>query len=178
MEGIVSASLTPVSQLHSTPLRRPISIAERSILEEAAFRRMLMLETKRSQRSGKPFFLALFESESLLVFENGRNSLGNVLSVLDSNTRDTDVTGWYTDELVVGVMFTEIAVEAPSSILATIMSRVNRTLRNHMNPREFTQLGISFHAFPEKQEADILSEAITPPVYTESLVGNEAMRVG
>ena len=34
-----------------------------------------------------------------------------MLSALALSTRETDVAGWYKDHTVVGVMFTEIAVD-------------------------------------------------------------------
>ena len=49
--------------------------------------------------------------------KNGK-VLQNVFSALALSTRDTDVTGWYQDHSVVGVMFTEIAVDLKKSILA------------------------------------------------------------
>ena len=177
----MSTSFNSMDGSYFRALQRPVSIADRSVLEQGAFRRMLSLESKRAERSGKPFLLCLFEIESPLALETTRHTLGNILSVLDSHTRETDVTGWYRDEAVVGVMFTEIAIEARSSILATIMTRVNRTLRGHLTPREFTQLGIAFHVFPEEKTVERIlpsSTAAVQPLYAEILVSDEARRLG
>lgn len=175
----MNARFSRINGSHLSPLQRLVSVADRSILHEEAFRRMLSLETKRAQRSRKPFLLSLFELESPLSSEKTRNTLGKILSVLDSNTRDTDVTGWYRDESVVGVMFTEIAIEDRSPILATIMARMSGTLRGHLTPQQFIQLGISFHVFPEEQIMErILPSASAPPLYAEIVAADEARRLG
>jgi len=175
----VNARFNRINGSHLSPLQSLVSTADRSILNEEAFRRMLSLETKRAQRSRKPFLLSLFEMESPLAFEKTRDTLGKILSVLDSNTRDTDVTGWFRDESVLGVMFTEIAVDDRISTLATITARMSGTLRGHLTPQQFTQLGISVHVFPEEQVIErILPSASAPPLYAESLASDEASRVG
>src|ERR1700686_692598 len=95
MEGTVNARFNRIKGPYLGPLQSLVSIADRSVLDEEAFRRMLSLEGKRAQRSRKPFLLSLFEMESTLTSDTTRNTLDKILSILDSNTRDTDVTGWY-----------------------------------------------------------------------------------
>jgi hypothetical protein len=163
---------------HSSPLQQLVSIADRSVLREEAFRRMLSLERKRAQRSRKSFLLTLLEMEYQMASENSRQTLGKVLSVLDSTTRETDVTGWYKDECMVGVMFTEIAVQDRGSILATIMTRVSETLRDHLTPEQFSQLGISFHLFPEEWDEKILPTPVGSPLYSDVSGRDEARRLG
>ena len=51
-----------------------VSIADRSILDEASFRRMLSLEMKRAQRSQKPFLLSSIRNgNSIRTREGARN---------------------------------------------------------------------------------------------------------
>lgn len=154
------------------------SIADRSILHEEAFRRMFSLETKRAQRSRKSFLLALLEVEGQSTPEKSKKMLGKILSVVDSNMRETDVTGWYKDDCVVGLMFTEIAAEDRGSILTTITARVNETLRGHLSPQQFSQVSISFHVFPDERDERILKTNSGPPLYVDQPAIDEARRVG
>ena len=166
------------SYLSSIP-RRPLSVADRSILHEEAFRRMLSLEKKRAQRSGKPFLLALLELDNQLVTGKGRNTLDRVMSVLASTTRETDVTGWSADGDVVGVMFTEIGTQQRDSTVATITTRVTETLRSQLHSLQFSQVVISFQIFPpEEREQRIFARAGAPPLYSELVAGGEAGRLG
>ena len=104
---------------------------------------MIALERKRSERSRKPFILLLLDMGDRPSDKNGK-ILGKISSVLSASTRDTDVTGWYSNECVVGVMFTEIAAEDSASIPGTIIARVTDTLRSNLGARAI-QPGAGFH---------------------------------
>jgi len=155
------------------------SVADRSILHEEAFHRMMSIERHRAHRSRKPILLALLEIESQKPSEKTRKVLSKILSALATTTRDTDVTGWYQDNGVVGVMFTEIANADRSSILATIMARVGGALRSHLTPQQFSEVGICFHIFPEEPAIEtILPSPSASPLYSDLSVGDEARRLG
>jgi exopolysaccharide biosynthesis polyprenyl glycosylphosphotransferase len=81
------------------------------------------------------------------------------------STRDTDVTGWYKQDKVVGIMFTEIAPDLKKSILATILMRVSGSLKDCLTLEHFSQIGITFHLFPEDWE-----EHSTPQDPNESVM--------
>jgi len=174
----VNGRLTRTDISHAAVLRELGSVANRSTLHEEAFRRMFSLESKRAQRSRKSFLLALLGVGGAPASEKNRKTLASVLSVLDSNMRETDVTGWYKDDCVVGLMFTEITLEDRSSILATITSRVNGTLRSHLSAQQVSQVRISFHLFPEERDEMIMSAVGGSTLYGDLSVLEEARRVG
>jgi exopolysaccharide biosynthesis polyprenyl glycosylphosphotransferase len=120
-----------------------------SILTEEYFHKMICVERKRAERSGKPFLLMLLDTGRMLPSEKNGKVLQNVLSALALSTRDTDLTGWYKSNSVVGIMFTEIAVDLKKSILATMLLRVSSALRDCLTLEQFSQISISFHLFPE-----------------------------
>jgi len=120
-----------------------------SILSEEHFHRMIRLERKRAERSGKPFLLMLLDAGKFLPKQKHGKVLQSVLSALALSTRDTDVTGWYQQNAVIGIMFTEIAVDLKKSILATMLLRVSSALRDCLTLEQFSQISISFHLFPE-----------------------------
>lgn len=151
------------------------SVADRNILDEASFHRMLSLETKRGLRSQKPFLLSLFKMDSPFVPGETRDTLDSILSILDSNTRDTDVTGWYVQDAVLGVMFTEMSLADQTSIVAAIMSRMSSTLRGHLSPQRLAQLTISFQICPREEVPQITSDgAGSPPLFTEGFASSES----
>ena len=61
--------------------------------------------------------------------------------------RETDVVGWYREDAVVGVMFTEIALDDQNALPSPLMTRVGKTLKQHLIPKEFQELSMSFHLF-------------------------------
>jgi len=115
---------------------------------------MIALERKRTERSRKPFVLMLLDAGNFLPSDKTGRVLTNLLSALSLSTRETDVTGWYKDRCIVGVMFTEIGSGDRGSILTTMMSRVSETLRNNLSVESFSQISISMHVFPEEWDQE------------------------
>ncbi|MCX6634197.1 MAG: hypothetical protein NT090_03795 [Acidobacteria bacterium] len=77
-----------------------------AILDQEPFVRMLCLERKRTERSGRRFVLMLLEAGSLLKAGNDRQALDKVLLAVTQATRETDIKGWYKSGHVIGVIFT------------------------------------------------------------------------
>ncbi len=123
-----------------------------SILPEEYFQRTICLERKRAERSGKPFLLMLLDIGNAFPAEKAGKVVQSALSALALSTRDTDVAGWYKQQRVIGIMFTEIAPDLKKSILATILMRVSGSLKDCLTLEQFSQIGITFHLFPEDWE--------------------------
>jgi len=121
-------------------------------LDEVAFHRMISLERRRTVRSRKSFLLMLLEVSDPSATRSRFGFNKKILSALSTLTRETDVTGWYREGLVMGVMFTEISADEVSSITATIMKRVSLALTAHLSPEQFSSLNLSFHPVPERKE--------------------------
>lgn len=144
-----------------------LPVEDRGVLNEEAFHRMISLERKRTERSGKPFLLMLLDMGNGLLSDKSEKALDKILSALSLSTRETDVTGWYKKNSVVGVMFTEFGAEDRNSILSTIMTRVSETLRNNLSSRQFGVISISFHLFPEEWNQDIPQRPSNPTLYPD-----------
>jgi exopolysaccharide biosynthesis polyprenyl glycosylphosphotransferase len=147
-----------------------------SVLGEEPFHRMIALERKRTERSGKPFLLMLLDAGNCLPSDRTGRVLGRILSALSLSTRETDVTGWYKNHSIVGVMFTDINAEERESILGTMMSRVSETLRNNLSLEKFSQISISLHVFPEDWDQE--SAHANPSLYPDFVNRNQAQRFG
>jgi lipopolysaccharide/colanic/teichoic acid biosynthesis glycosyltransferase len=75
-----------------------------------------------------------------------------ILFTVSSFIRETDFAGWYENDSVVGVVFTEITVEDGNSIPATILARVTETLRGDLPAEQFNRLSFTYHVFPEDRD--------------------------
>lgn len=131
-----------------------ISPAELGPLNEEAFKRLIAIERKRTERSKAPFILMLLEVTNHQDSEKTKKSLECIMAALLAACRDTDLVGWYKDHSVVGVMFTGLVVNDKNSILSAILTRVSETLRNELTFEQFSQVSISFHIFPDDWEND------------------------
>lgn len=135
---------------------------------------MIALERKRTERSGQPFVLMLLDGGNCLPSDRNGRVLAKILSALSLSTRETDVTGWYKNHSIVGVMFTDISAEERSSILGTMMSRVSETLRNNLSLEKFQQISISLHVFPEEWDQE--STHGNPALYPDFVNRNEGQK--
>jgi lipopolysaccharide/colanic/teichoic acid biosynthesis glycosyltransferase len=146
-----------VSRTHTSvipPGGLPLPSQRYSILAEEPFHRMIALERKRTERSGQPFVLMLLDGGDCLPSDRNGKVLSKILSALSLSTRDTDVTGWYKNHSIVGVLFTDISADERESILGTMMGRVSETLRNNLNEEKFQHISMSMHVFPEEWDHD------------------------
>lgn len=153
------------------------SVADRSALREEAFLHVMWRERKRAERSQKPCVLMLIEMDSVFAKERSRGPLETILSAVSAATRETDVTGWYKEDSVVGVLFTEIAAEEESAIVTAVMNRVAEVLRGSLGLRQFNQVSVSFHLFPEQGDERVLAMPTNPNAYTNLATRDEAGRL-
>jgi hypothetical protein len=151
--------------------------ASYTTLREEDFLRVIWHERKRAERSNQPSVLMLIEMENQFPFEKNGEALKKILTVLAATTRETDVTGWYKDNCVVGVIFTEITFEERNTIVTTVMNRVSESLRSRLSARQFNQASISFHVFPEEHDERPSPMPGTPTLYPELAARDEAERL-
>jgi hypothetical protein len=74
-------------------------------------------------------------------------------------------------------MFTEITVEDRSSIVTTVMNRVSDALRSRLSARQFNQVSISFHVFPEDRSERAAVMHNNPALYPSVAASDEAERL-
>ena len=142
---------------------------ERMALSEEAFRQMVVIERKRTERSGNPFLLMLLTAGNQEDLSKARVALGSTLSALLKSTRQTDVIGWYKNYATIGVVFTGFSIDERSNILSTILTKVSNTLRDHLAPAQFNQLSVSFHFFPDDWDHDAPGRPSNPTLYPDLL---------
>jgi exopolysaccharide biosynthesis polyprenyl glycosylphosphotransferase len=64
-------------------------------------------------------------------------------------------------------MFTEISIEERDPVVRTMISRLSEMLRKRLTPQQFSQLSISFHAFPEEWDHELLERPSDPALYPD-----------
>src|ERR1051325_10048956 len=124
------------------------SYGDNGLLTEQHFQRAIVLERKRSERSGKAFVLMLVDSGNCRSSEERRKLIAEILSSLSLSTRETDVLGWYKKNVSLGVIFTEISIE-DKSLGKIMLARISEVLRKRLEVEQFGQINISIHVFPE-----------------------------
>ena len=118
------------------------------LLDEKTFTKMLCLERKRTERSGRRFVLMLLESSALLR-TNSRHAFEAFVHTLTESTRETDIKGWYKESSVFGVIFTEIGDGESKAITKVLLHKVMQALGSTMHIDDLNQIRLSFHVYPE-----------------------------
>ena len=149
------------------------------ILSEEAFRRMISIERKRSERSQRPFVLLLIDTGRSQSGDKQARVLLDMLSALQGATRETDITGWYTTNSVVGAMFTEIVLDNDNNaVLSTILSRIGSLLREKLDTDQFSRVKFSFHVFPDDWDSQDPERPSNPTLYPDLEKRQESNRLG
>jgi lipopolysaccharide/colanic/teichoic acid biosynthesis glycosyltransferase len=152
-------------------------VAPVEVLSEEVFHRMISLERKRSERSQRPFVLLLIDTGRNEPGEKQGRVLIDMLSALQGATRETDVTGWYTTNSVVGVMFTEIVLDN-NAVLSTILSRIGAVLRDLLDTEQFSRIKFSFHVFPDDWDSQGPDRPSNPILYPDLEKRQKSNRLG
>ncbi len=112
---------------------------------EEYFHEVLVLERRRSERSGRPHLVMTLDFSGIDSLHHRHDAITAVVKALSSLSRVTDIKGWYRRGVVLGVIFTEMG----SLETNTLQDKLVRCLRPVLldEPRDAIQ--IFFHRFPD-----------------------------
>lgn len=146
-------------------------IMDRYSLSQQAFHQVISIEQRRAGRSQKRLLLLMLDLNGLVVVRKEPLPIGKkITSALFPITRETDVIGWYKQNSVIGVLFTEIDVDNLTTITRVITNRVSQTMKKHLSPQHVQDLALSFHLLPEAQERESSPLSVPTVLSSESLV--------
>jgi exopolysaccharide biosynthesis polyprenyl glycosylphosphotransferase len=154
-----------------TPAQR-----EGEVLTEEMFHRAIVLERKRTERSGKPFVLMLVDAGNCASSQKRSKLFSGIVSPLLLSTRETDAVGWYKKDFMVGVLFSDIDTMDKSSVLAVMLARMSEVLRDHLEAEQFSRITLSFHVFPEDWTQGSDEPANNPVLYPDLLKRDDSAR--
>ena len=115
------------------------------IVGEQEFQRGLRQEHKRAQRSGRPFVLVQISLAGLAELGSGR--IRRVTRILTSATRHTDIVGWHTPGLTLGVICTELGDSNELEAAKSIVRKYEIIARKRLTPEIAIRLKFSFEIF-------------------------------
>jgi exopolysaccharide biosynthesis polyprenyl glycosylphosphotransferase len=157
---------------------RPAHRQAPELLAEDLFRRMLCLERKRAERSGRCVLLMVVDAMRVLLAAQSTKVLSRIVSAASAATRDTDLVGWYEEGFVLGVLFTEVEKGALGQLQKLMAAEVSARLRASLGERVAEQVRISFHSFPQDPDWSntngprLMDEKIFPELRERSLAAN------
>jgi hypothetical protein len=119
--------------------------------DESHFNRLFDLEIKRTKRSKKPFVLILINITGL---KKSHTMLNKLRKALSSDFRETDVRGWYKQESIIGIIFTELNSFGHDTREA-IFGKTLAALNSQIDHDELRRIYITFHSYPKDLENSI-----------------------
>jgi lipopolysaccharide/colanic/teichoic acid biosynthesis glycosyltransferase len=125
---------------------------DETALTEGVFHSLLTHERRRAERSRKPFVLMLLDAN----LENGTAAeiLKSAVDVVLASKRETDLVGWYKEDVILGVIFTEVSVEGDLPVTETLRAKIETALIKHLGREPASKIAISLHLFPENWDKD------------------------
>lgn len=148
-----------------------------AFLDQDSFVRVLRLERKRTERSHRRFVLMLLEARGLFNSGASRDAVDRVVRMLAHATRETDIKGWYRQDSIIGVIFTEIGASDGMSIANALLKKVSNTLCATLSIEEINELKLSVHVYPEHWNANGQSGPRDLAFYPDLDQANEAKPV-
>ena len=115
---------------------------------EELFLKLLRVERKRTERSGRRFLLMLLDTGNLLNKRKG-DLEWRMCTAIAQSSRDTDIRGWYRTSSIVGVIFTEIGPADDKSVVQCLSGKLVSALYERLSIAEMNEVKLSFHIFPE-----------------------------
>lgn len=112
------------------------------------FQNILTLERRRAERSRRPFILMLLQLNN--QSDPDRQVLQQALPILISNTRESDLIGWYREFAALGIIFTEMGEGERMPVAGSLLRKVESALTESLGKDDFSDLAISMHIFPEE----------------------------
>jgi len=147
------------------------------MLAEGSFIRVLSLERRRAERSQRQFLLMLLDARAVPQSEGRDQVLLKAASAVSRSTRETDLRGWYEEDAIVGVIFTEIGPADTNVVLNAVQTKISVALRSELNLRQVNEIHISFHLFPEEWDRDHPRCPVDPRLYPDLLKGDGSQRI-
>ena len=123
---------------------------------EEAFRYLLAIERKRSERSDRPFLLLLIDLKEQDGTSARLDSMAasNLFSNLWLCLRETDFVGWYHKERVAGAVLTELRNGRAMEVSSLIGKRVSERLCERLPSEVARRLRVRIYQHPERDRID------------------------
>lgn len=119
--------------------------------KEEYFHRLLVMERKRTERSGNPSVLMLIDISKLSANWNPPGTIDNiVLQLICSIFRETDIVGWYKSYSVIGVILSEISGSTPNEAMEMISAKLKTSISEDLEPHLADEISINFESITRK----------------------------
>jgi exopolysaccharide biosynthesis polyprenyl glycosylphosphotransferase len=122
------------------------------ILPEDLFLGMLCLDRKRAERSGKKLALLLLDAEDAEPTGRKAQILEGVIKAANVARRETDPAGWYKQNAVLGIIFTELGPVDATTAINKLSDKVREALVANLRPEDLQYVYLTVHVFADDSD--------------------------
>jgi hypothetical protein len=123
------------------------------------FHHLLRIERKRTSRSKKPFLLALLDFSALEGGKHYGYMIEKTKGILISCTRETDILGWYENDRIMGVIFTEMA-HVDKKVIENIFHKIRIKMGDNFTTELANKIVIYPHVFGSLEDNEKLKVTV------------------
>ena len=150
-----------------------------NLYPEGYFRGMLIMERKRTERSGDPFMLMLLDIKKIVKRKTFRlcrknKTIKKIVEMLRNSTREIDLKVWFKQNREIGIIFTELNGVKKESLI----TKIKDNLYSILDTNQAAKVEISCFSFPEKnKKKECINSDINKALYKELTMKNPAKKV-
>jgi len=116
------------------------------------------------------------DAGTVLQANRKQRVLTTILSALSCSSRETDIVGWYRENAILGVIFTEIHEAERNALQSLVLTKLSEALRASLGADRVDQIRISFHFFPEDWDKPNSSRLSDEKLYPDLFGRNKARK--
>jgi len=173
---IISSGNGRPKRLIARPLVNPSDMV-RNILPEELFLGMLCLDRKRAERSGRKILLVLLDAEDAVKTGRKQDILEDLVRAANAARRETDPAGWYKQNCVLGIIFTEFGTPDDRATISKVTDKVREALVMHTAPADLRQVHLTVHIFGDDSDDQEQGGSANPTFYPDLFHEQDSKKV-
>ncbi len=147
------------------------------ILPEDLFLGVLCLERKRAERHTRKFVLVLVDAEGIKPKKGRSRDVKGLVRAANDARRETDPAGWYKQDTILGIIFTEVGDLEDSAFTDRIIQKLRQSLTTHLSVEDVKHVRVSVHTFSEDSNSKDSDISGTPVLYPDLFNLNHTKKV-
>src|ERR1700722_11522445 len=150
----------------SHPRLNPSDVMQR-ILPEDLFLGLLCLDRKRAERSGKKLALILLDAEDAEKTGRKAKILDGVIRAAHIARRETDPAGWYKQNAILGIIFTELGSVEASTAINKLSDKIRQALVSNLSAEDLKYVFLTIHVFADDSDDRGSTTSANPAFYPD-----------
>jgi exopolysaccharide biosynthesis polyprenyl glycosylphosphotransferase len=158
------------------PPLNPSDVMQR-ILPEDLFLGMLCLDRKRAERSGKKLVLVLLDADDAEKTGRKAEILEGVIKAANVARRETDPAGWYKQNSILGIIFTDLGTVDAATTINILSEKVREALVLNLNDEDLKHIYLSIHVFADDSDDKESNVSANPAFYPDLFHRHDSKKI-